>query len=221
MIFLLGGPKGGVGKSCLVENLSVFIKRAGGDVAIVDADPQLTTYNWAAEREHSLISTNPGMVIPRFKVHGNIREWLKEAANRYEHLVVDTGGFDSEALRSAMTVADMMLIPFRPKRRDLKTLPDVSELVKTATSVNPGLQVRSIITQCPSLPSQVQRIFDAKAACADFGLNPLNAVTMARNVYDDADENGLSVLESGDEKAIEEVNSIAAELWENRSWRAA
>ncbi|MBD8671633.1 MULTISPECIES: division plane positioning ATPase MipZ [Pseudomonas] len=220
MIFVLGGPKGGVGKSCLCENLTVWVNHQGGDVALVDADPQRTSYLWAAERENNLSQSAPGRVIPRFTVQGNIREWLKEAAKRYDHIVVDTGGFDSESLRSAMTVADVMLIPFRPKRRDLKTLPDVAELVKLATSVNPDLQVRAIITQCPSLPSQVQRIFDAKAACADFGLTTLNAVTMARNVYDDADENGLSVLESDDEKAIEEINAIAAELWGDRKWRA-
>lgn len=219
MILAIGGGKGGVGKSCFAENLSVWVNFQGGDVAIVDADPQCTSFNWAAEREHNLIKSSPQHVIPRFKVHGDIREWLIEASKRYKHLIVDTGGFDSESLRSAMTVADIMLIPFRPKRRDLKTLPDVEVLVKLATSVNPAIQVRACITQCPSLPSQVQRILDAKEACKDFGLTTLEAVTMARNAYDDADENGMSVLEYDDEKAIEEINAIAIELFGERKWR--
>ncbi|MFJ3685569.1 P-loop NTPase [Pseudomonas sp. NPDC090208] len=221
MIILVAGEKGGAGKSCVAQNLSVFIKREGGDIALVDADPQGTSYEWAAEREANLKDTNPAGIIPRLKAHGNIREWLIEQSKRYGHLIVDTGGADSEALRSAMTVADLMIAPFRPKRRDLKTLPTVEDLVKLATAVNPKLQVRALITQCPSLPSQVVRILDAKEACRTFGLQTLDAVTMARNIYDDADENGSSVLESDqDPKAIEEILSIANELWGGYKWRA-
>lgn len=220
MIFLVGGEKGGSGKSCIAQNLAVFIVRAGGDVLLVDADPQGTSFDWAAERESVLGAGHPH-VIPRQRVTGNIRDWLREQSKRYAYIVVDTGGADSEALRSAMTVADQMIIPLRPKRRDLKTLPKVSDLVRTARAVNEGLEVRTLITQCPSLPSQVVRILDAKEACESFGLSPLNAITVSRNVYDDADEDGSSVLESKvDDKAVEEINSIAKELWGDRKWAA-
>ena len=128
-------------------------------------------------------------------------------------MIVDAGGQDSEALRSAMTVATHMLLPFRPKRRDLKTLITVEQLVKLAKAVNPDLIARAIITQCPTLPSQAQRILDAKAACQSFGLDPLQSITTTRNVYDDADENGSSVLEVGtDAKATEEIRSIVIEF---------
>lgn len=221
MIILVAGEKGGVGKSCVAQNLAVAIKQAGGDIVLIDTDPQGTSFDWAAEREERLKTSNPAGIIPRLKAHGNIREWLIEQAKRYDHLMVDTGGADSEALRSAMTVADLMITPFRPKRRDLKTLPKVAELVKLATAVNPNLQVRALITQCPSLPSQVVRILDAKDICRSFGITTLDSVTMARNIYDDADENGASVLESTlDDKAVEEIRSIAKELWGDIKWRA-
>ncbi len=220
MIFLVGGEKGGAGKSCQVQNLAVFIAQGGGDVLLVDADPQGTSHDWAAERE-SLREKYPDRAVVHYaKASGEIREWLREKAKRYQHIVIDTGGADSDALRTAMTIADMMLIPFRPKRRDLKTLPTVSKLVRSAVALNPDLQVRALITQCPSLPSQVYRILDAKAACESFGLTTLNAITVARNSYDDADEDGSSVLENeSDPKAAEEIRSIAKELWGNRSWR--
>lgn len=63
------------------------------------------------------------------------------------------------------------------------------------------------------MPSQVQRILDAKEACASFDLMPLNHITCNRNIYDDADEYGLSVFEmSADEKAKQEVQHIADEF---------
>lgn len=210
MIILLGGEKGGSGKSCLAQNLAVWLQRKGRDVLLLDADPQGTTVDWAKEREQAGVLSP----LPVVEAHGNIRQTLLDLQKRYEEIIVDAGGADSEALRSAMTVATHMLIPFRPKRRDLKTLPNVENMVRLARAVNPDLIVRAVITQAPALPSQGQRILDSKDACTSFGIQALQAFTTARNVYDDADENGSSVLEAGtDGRAIEEIEMIAEELF--------
>jgi len=215
MTLLLGGEKGGSGKSCLAQNLATWIRKSGGDILLVDADPQTTSYDWAVERAEQANLPK----IPSVKAHGNIRQVLLDLRMRYRHIIVDSGGADSEALRSAMTVATHMLIPFRPKRRDLKTLPKVADLVKLASAVNPSLIVRSIITQCPSLPTQTTRILDAKAACESFGLKAMDAITFSRNVYDDADENGCSVIENEiDNKARLEIEAIGRELWGDIRW---
>lgn len=214
MILLLGGEKGGSGKSCLAQNLAVWLQAKGGDVLLLDADPQGTTADWTAERSESDLPA-----IPCVQAHGNIRQVLLDLKKRYRQIIVDAGGADSEALRSAMTVATHMVVPFRPKRRDLKTLPKVENLAKLAMAVNPDLIIRAVITQCPALPSQVQRILDAKDACSSFGITPLGAITTARNIYDDADEAGCSVLESGgDPKAVDEIEALASELWEGVQW---
>lgn len=214
MILLLGGEKGGSGKSCLAQNLAVWLQARGGDVLLLDADPQGTTADWAAERSESDLPA-----IPVVQAHGNIRQVLLDLKKRYRQIIVDAGGADSEALRSAMTVATHMVVPFRPKRRDLKTLPKVENLARLAIAVNPDLIIRAVITQCPALPSQVQRILDAKEACGSFGITPLGAITTARNIYDDADEAGCSVLESGgDPKAVDEIEALASELWEGMQW---
>lgn len=45
------------------------------------------------------------------------------------------------------------------------------------------------------------------------GIDALNSITTNRNVYDDADENGLSVFEvNSDPKAKAEIESIAREF---------
>ena len=43
---------------------------------------------------------------------------MRDAARRYEDVVVDAGGRDSEALRSAMTVAELMVLPLCPSQFD-------------------------------------------------------------------------------------------------------
>ena len=212
MILLVGGEKGGSGKSCLAQNLAVYLKIvAGHDVLLLDADPQGTTMDWVQERNET-----EGLVsLSSVQASGNIRKTLIDLAQRYQDIVIDAGGHDSEALRSAMTVATHMLLPFRSKRRDLKTLANVERLVKLAWAVNPELKARAVITQCPALPSQAKRILDAKEACESFGLDPLNAITTHRNVYDDADEDGYSVLEiETDPRAVEEIRAIGHEFLE-------
>lgn len=212
MILVLGGEKGGSGKSCLAQNLTVWLQKKGYDVLLVDADPQGTSVDWSRERELNTKLAD----IQVETANGDIRKTLIDRSKRYEMIVVDAGGADSVALRSALTVATHALLPFRPKRRDLKTLAHVEGMITLAKSVNHELIARAVITQAPSLPSQVQRILESKDACASYGLEPLQAFTTARNVYDDADEDGSSVLEVGtDARAIEEIERIAVELWGN------
>lgn len=210
MILLVGGEKGGSGKSCLAQNLAVYLaKYKELDILLLDADPQETTTDWVHQR-------NENTELPKIhsvQASGNIRDTLKDLETRYDAVVVDAGGQDSEALRSAMTVATFMLIPFRPKRRDLKTLPHMEKLLKLAIAINPDLTARAVITQCHSLPSQAQRIVDAKEACRSFAIDPLESIIYTRNIYDDADEGGLSVLDTrNDEKAKAEIIAIAQEL---------
>lgn len=209
MIILVGGEKGGSGKSCLAQNLAVFLQKKKRDILLLDADPQATTTDWIKERDENSNLKN----IPSVQASGNIRQILDDLSHRYQDIIIDAGGQDSEALRSAMTIATHMLLPFRPKRRDLKTLVHVEQLIKLAKAVNPELITKAVITQCPTLPSQFQRILDAKDACESFGLSALNQFTANRNVYDDADENGLSVFEvDSDPKAKAEIEQVAIEF---------
>lgn len=211
MIILIGGEKGGSGKSCLAQNLAVYLQNHDRDILLLDADPQGTTTDWVKEREQNQVSQN----LPSVQCSGNIRQTLIDLSKRYQDIIIDAGGQDSEALRSAMTVATHMLMPFRPKRRDLKTLAHMESLVKMAKAINPDLQANAMITQCPTLPTQFQRILEAKEACNSFDIPALNHFTSNRNVYDDADENGFTVFESKgdtDGKAKAEIVAIAKEF---------
>ena len=131
----------------------------------------------------------------------------------YDYVVVDCGGQDNLALRAAMSVADHVVIPLRPKRRDLKTVPHMEDMLSTCKMVNPKMLASFVITQCPSLPNQAGRILEAKEVCSSYGINVLNAVTFSRNIYDDSEELGSSVLEiEPDSKAAVEMIAIAEEL---------
>ena len=69
------------------------------------------------------------------------------------------------------------------------------------------------MTKCPSLPNQAKRILEAKEVCQSFCIDVLNAIIYSRNVYDDSEEKGLSVMEiEPGGKAAEEIRVIAKEF---------
>lgn len=210
MMILVGGEKGGSGKSCLAQNLAVYFARdKDAIVLMVDCDPQRTTSDWIQAR-----NTDPTLpAINCIQLYGKIRNDLLSLNQHYDYVIVDCGGQDNLALRAAMSVADHVIIPLRPKRRDLKTVPHMEDMLSTCKMVNPKMLASFVITQCPSLPNQAGRILEAKEVCSSYGINVLNAVTFNRNIYDDSEEQGSSVLEiDPDGKAATEMISIAEEL---------
>ncbi|KMT66166.1 AAA family ATPase [Catenovulum maritimum] len=210
MILLVGGEKGGSGKSCLAQNIAVyFAKEQKANVMLVDCDPQKTSSDWIQSR-HNLPELE---WISCVQLFGKVRYELLGFERNYDYVIIDCGGKDSTTLRSALSVATHVLIPMRPKRRDLKTLDHVEELISTCKMINPKMCEAVVMTQCPSLPSQATRILDAKDVCKSYGLPVLNAVTYARNVYDDSEEMGSSVLEQEPEgKASDEIKQIVCEV---------
>ncbi|HBF48383.1 MAG TPA: chromosome partitioning protein ParA, partial [Shewanella frigidimarina] len=53
MILLVGGEKGGSGKSCLAQNIAVHIsQKHDANVLMVDCDPQRTTSDWIQARNN-------------------------------------------------------------------------------------------------------------------------------------------------------------------------
>jgi len=210
MMILVGGEKGGSGKSCLAQNLAVYFARdKKAIVLMVDCDPQRTTSDWIQAR-----NSDPSLpAINCIQLYGKIRNDLLSLIQHYDYVIVDCGGQDNLALRAAMSVADHVIIPLRPKRRDLKTVPHMEDMLSTCKMVNPKMLASFVITQCPSLPNQAKRILEAKDVCHSYGINVLNAVTYNRNVYDDSEEQGSSVLEIDSQgKAALEMTAIAEEL---------
>ncbi|GGI96757.1 chromosome partitioning protein ParA [Shewanella hanedai] len=211
MIMLVGGEKGGAGKSCLAQNLAVHItQKYQANVLIVDCDPQRTTSDWIQARNED--PTLP--TINCIQLYGKIRNDLLSQDQRFDYVIVDCGGQDNLAMRAAMSVATYVLLPLRPKRRDLKTLPHMEDMLSTCKMVNPKMISCIVMTQCPSLPSQFKRIIEAKEVVQSFGLRVLNSVTFNRNIYDDSEEQGASVMEIEPEgKAAIEIIAIADEIF--------
>lgn len=207
MIILIGSQKGGCGKSTLAINMSAYLANKAKDVVLVDADPQQSAANWLKDREETDLPK-----VHCVQRYGDVKSTLKDLNSRYEYVVVDVAGHDSKELRTAMLVADIMIVPFRPSQLDLDTLPHLTEVIDQATSFNDSLKAFGLLTLAPTNPS-VSEVQQAKDYLSDFPiLSPLYSVIHDRKVYRDVTSIGKGVIESNNLKAIEEFTALMKEL---------
>lgn len=191
-IIVVGGTKGGPCKSTVAQQIAVCLKvKKKKKVHVTDIDIQRTTTSWCEDRRQN----EDLELIPFAYVQDDIVKHLKSLQGRTDYVVVDAGGFDSEIQRLAMLMADVIIIPLRPKRRDLKSLRDIDPIIDNVRNVNEKVKIRAVINQCPSLPSRVSRILAAKEIVETFGIEAAPVNLYNRNVYDDAEEAGRSIFE--------------------------
>lgn len=208
MILLIGNQKGGCGKSTTAVNIAAELSGRGHDVVLVDADRQSTSANWVADRTES----EGRAVVHCVQKYENIRNTLLDLDKRYEYVVVDAAGRDSRELRTGMTAAHLLVIPFRPSQPDLDTLPKMQDLITQAQDLNPALQVRGLLTMVPTNPV-INEAQEAEACLLDYpDIALMDTRLRDRKVYRDAMSDGLGVVEMGNEKAKAEVRSLVEEL---------
>jgi len=214
MILLIGGRKGGSGKSTITMNLATLLASEGKDVIIVDADMQSSSAEWATERGELQKEKPEIFCVQRT---GKIHNMLKDLNKRYEYVLVDPAGRDSEELRSAMIVADILLIPVRPSQLDLNTLPQMQDIISQSKIINETLNVLSVLSMCPTNPI-INETKEAKEFLEELpDIHLLNSTICDRKIYRDCTSEGLGVIESDNlsasaTKAKNEIKSLLKEI---------
>ena len=132
MILTIGNTKGGVGKSTLAVQLALGLALDGQRVWLVDGDRQGTSLGAITVRAESGRAPIAAAAYPD---GATLRAQVTQQAGAYDHVIIDAGGRDSTALRAALTVSDLMLVPFQPRSFDVWALSDVASLLREAHSV--------------------------------------------------------------------------------------
>ena len=209
MIVLFGGEKGGTGKSTLTTNLAVWLAKQGRDTIIVDTDRQMTASNWVDRR-----NTIEGLVtVHCAEKHGNVFHAVRDLAQRYDEVIIDAGGRDSEELRTALVAANVIYVPLRASQPDLETSVHMNELVTLARGMNPALDARLIISMAPTNPA-INETAQAQELLRElpvFGLS--NTIIRERKIYRDAISDGRGAVEMDNPKATAEIEALAKEIY--------
>ncbi len=138
MKIVVGGTKGGSGKSTVSTNLAVLRATEGHEVLLVDADDQETAADFTELRNQTL---EEGAGYTCIKLTGpSVRTEVQRLAPKYDDIIIDTGGRDTTSQRAALTVADILLVPFVPRSFDVWTLDNISRIVDEMKVANPDLK---------------------------------------------------------------------------------
>ena len=206
MIYTVGGIKGGSGKTTIATNLAVMLFRQNRDVLFVDADDQETATDFTHWRNETL---EEGAGYTAIQLANNaVRTEVLKLKDKYDDIVIDTGGRDTTSQRAAMTVSDVYIAPFIPRSFDMWTLEKVVRLIDEMRLVNPTLKAYAVLNKTDARGSD-------NVEAKDF-LNESETITLVeanlghRKSFANAASKGLGIIElkPTDDKAIKEFTDL-------------
>jgi chromosome partitioning protein len=202
-IYAVGNLKGGVGKTTLAVNLTITLANKGQDVLLIDAEG--TALGFTNLRSNAKGEAGYTAVALQGT---SIRTQVRQLAGKYSDIVIDIGGEDaSGSLRAALTIANTVLIPVKPRSFDLWRTEQTATLVAEAREINESLRAVAILNEADPQGKDNQAALDALAEIAGLEVAP---VTIGRRkAFPNAAAMGLSVLEYQDDpKATEELRQL-------------
>jgi chromosome partitioning protein len=209
VIVTVGNTKGGVGKTTLALQLALARALAGRDVLMVDGDRQASTQMAVAIRAEA--GRKPGLACVQYHDGAVLRAQVQRQASKYDDVVIDAGGRDSSALRAALYLSDLLIVPFQPRSVDVWALADIAGLVDETNGIRDGLRVFAVLNAAD--PGTSSDNTEAAAALSDFPqLTLLDAPIRRRKAFANALGLGLSVeeLTPRDSKACEELANLVS-----------
>ena len=211
MIIIVGCNKGGAGKTTTATNLAVGLAAKGNDVCLVDADPQRSAARWHQDREEA--GHNPTITL--VEKRDNISQTLRTMDEKFDYVIVDVAGHNSREMITGAAVAQVIIAPHQASQLDLDTLAELQQQTVRIRDLNPDLKVfiyHAMASTNPAVKETERREFLEYVGQFE-GFQPLASISYYRKVYKDVIPTGQSVLEYENEQAIQEVQSLIAEVF--------
>jgi len=202
------GPKGGVGKSSIAVSIAADLVLRKHSVYLVDIDG--TRGNgakaWTEQRnsgEHELTK------IPCMNAVGDVYDAIDALQDHYDYIVVDTGGYDSDEVRTALLATDLVVMPFIPQKWSTNSAPHLDALITTAMRYNKELRTLALMNNCSS-NAQDSRTQRAKNALAKSKYCQAISPTLTNylGAYGDVPDLGAGITELDHAKAVSEFTEI-------------
>lgn len=206
MIVAVLNTKGGVGKTTMALNLAAARALDGRDVLAVDGDRQGSLIAALANREDG-----PAIAAAHYSEGQLLRQQVTMARERYSDIIIDAGGRDNTALRAALMLADLVIIPFQPRSFDVWALDDMSALLAEARAAR---DIRAVAFLAMA-DSRGHDNDDAAGATPE-GIEYLATPVGRRKSIADAAGRGRGILEeaSRDPKATMEIRRLVAAVFQ-------
>jgi len=206
MIIALLNQKGGVGKTTLAVHLAEVLSRLDKSVLLVDADPQGSALDWAANRPDD----------PRFPVIGlpkpTLHRELPAIAKNHDFVLIDGPPRVNELARAAIMASDVVLIPVQPSPFDVWAAKEIVDLLREASAFKENIKSAFVINR-KIVNTAIGR--DVVEALSSYPIPVLKTSIGQRVAFAECAAQGLTVLHTDPNgPASQEVLSLAKELLE-------
>lgn len=217
MIITVGNTKGGVGKTTLAVNIAIARALSGRDVWLIDGDRQGTAQTAISIRAEK--GVQPGIACATYPDGTTLRAQVLQQKGKFDDIVIDAGGRDSTALRAALILSDILLVPFQPRSYDVWALNDMAALIDEASSVRDGLQCYAVMNCADPGTLSVDNMEASNAVDETPQFTYLPTPIRRRKSFANAAGEGLSVLEAKpqDEKACHEMKALIRALFQEKT----
>lgn len=124
-VLVITAQKGGVGKTTHCGHLAVELTLRGKRVVIVDTDPHAGLTEWWDDRKAEDIQ----LLNLEFK---HLAAGLKRLeAEGVDYVIIDTPGVASKAVKVLIEYADLVIVPTKASRHDLRGIRKTLELMES------------------------------------------------------------------------------------------
>lgn len=216
MVIAICNEKGGSGKTNIAINLAVKLGIIEEETLLIDADPQRSIEVFTNIRT----SLNEPLLFNAVSKFGNsLAREIQSLREKYNAVIVDTGGRDSEEMRQALAVADLIIIPVVPSDLDIAVLNKMINLYNQAKAFNPNSKALIVISKSSPNPFLIKKIEDLKNYIEEKeleGFKLADTILYEREAYRNALSQGKGVMEfcKENENAYKDFNNFFAELLE-------
>jgi chromosome partitioning protein len=187
--------KGGAGKTTALMNIAGEYALRGGSVAMIDMDARNNLMKWWMDCQEKDAQPE-GIEIYSHKTARGLERWMEENTGTFDHVLIDTPGEDTSIVDPVIAVADLVISPIQPSKREVIGAIDSFESVLRVNeargrSCKHGvLRTRITVTVRHSeLYRKVRPIIEDKV-----GTYLFRTEVFERNVYKDI-HNGIGTLQ--------------------------
>lgn len=210
MIIACLSDKGGTGKTTITHSLAVALEAAGKSICMFDGDNQELTLFWLSQRKK-----NYGTNIEVVKAYSgeSFKEQFMDASKRFDYVLIDCAGYDNVLMRSALLVADKVIVPTKQSQIDVLSYRQVEkEWLPKSKEINPNVEFFAVLTEASTRITEYAEIIELKDAVRQFGIYMCQTHLSGRKAFKRLFIRGGSWLEVGDKKAEKEVMDLITEL---------
>jgi len=212
-VIVVANTKGGVGKTTVALQIAIGQAIAGKDVWYVDGDRQQTGLGALTLRESQKVKTKLSCAAyPNATLLG---KQVQLQADKYDLVVIDVGGYDNAAMRTALFVSDLLIMPFQPRSFDTWAISPMTQLLEEVAVQRRQKIPAYAILNCADPANSSDNRDAVQALDGNEYIQYLDTPLCRRKAFATASGFGLCVseLQVKDPKAMSELNALLTAIF--------